>query len=500
MTRRAVDVRTACDLLGLLLKWSALAFAAPAAVALGAGEHPWPFVIAAVATAAAGFALQRLTPQHGPLWPREALLLVALVWTVLPVFGALPFLVGGVPQLDRPVDAYFEAVSGFTATGATVVTDVDELGRGMLFWRQLTHWLGGMGIIVLAIAVLPRLRIGGRQLLRSELPGPSDVEPLDATVRETARRLWMVYVGVSLAGILLLATLGWTGLDAKMDLFEAFSHATSATSLGGFSSQPDSVSGFAPITQWVLCGLMVIAGINVLRLYRLFVLRRVRTTARDEELRLYLALLVVGAGAVAIELFADGSVEGLDGIRHAVFQAVSVMTTTGLATLDWGGWGALATLTLLILMFVGASAGSPSGSIKIVRHLMLFRLARRELEQAVQPEVVVPVRLNGKPVDARTLRSAVMFVVFYVLTFAAGALLLTLDARRAGSDLSVIEALGAAAACLGNVGAGFGSAGPFGSYAGFSDVSKALLTAMMVVGRVEIVPIAVLVTRAFRRT
>lgn len=240
-----------------------------------------PFLISGLATAGAGVALGRLVANRDgmPLGPREVFLVVALVWILVPAFGALPFLLGGVQQLQRPADAYFEAVSGFTATGATVLTHVDALGQAMLFWRQLTHLLGGMGIIVLAVAVLPRLRVGGRQLLQRELPGPMEIEPLGATVRDTPRRLWKVYLAVATAGTLLLAAVGWAGLDRTMNLFRAFSYATSAVALGGFSPQATSARSLAPVTQWILIGLMVIAGVNFLRLYRSCCARRGQSRA-----------------------------------------------------------------------------------------------------------------------------------------------------------------------------------------------------------------------------
>src|SRR5690606_30238343 len=239
-SRTGVDVRTALGVVGALLVWFALAFTVPAAVALGTGRPPWPFLAAGAATAVTALLLKRLTGRRPPLGVREGFLVVVAVWLLVPAFGALPYVLGRVPQLDHPLDAYFEAMSGFTATGATVLTDVEALGPDMLFWRQLTHWLGGMGIIVLALAVLPRLRIGGRELLRSELPGPVAVESLDATVRGTAQRLWKVYLAVTAAGFLALAALGWAGLDRRMGLFDAFSYATSAVSLGGFAPDADS--------------------------------------------------------------------------------------------------------------------------------------------------------------------------------------------------------------------------------------------------------------------
>ena len=484
-----------------MLKWVGAAFVVPAAVALGYGEPVWPFLVAGVITAGSGLGLDQITgPKSGAaVSPRESFLVVALIWLLIPVFGALPFLLGDVPQLSNPLDAYFESVSGFTATGATVLTDVEGLSRSMLFWRQFSHWLGGMGIIVLAVAVLPRLRIGGRQLLQSELAGPTEIERFTETIRETARRLWTLYAGLTVFAILSLAALGWTGIDAAMTTFDAVCQALSVVALGGFSSRNISTAAFAPATQYLLLLLMLVAGVNFLRLYRVLVQRHVHVLARDEELRLYLAFALLGSALVTTELLAGGFESGEEAFRHGTFQAVSVMTTTGFGTADSTAWGPLATMTLLLLMFVGASAGSTGGSIKVVRHLLLFKLVRRELEQTVHREVVVPVRASGMVVDERALRSTVVFVLLYLLTFALGTLALLLDARRGGTPLAAFEAIGASAACLGNVGAAFGFAGPFGSYEPFSNLSTVVLTLLMWLGRVEIIPIAVLLARSYWR-
>ncbi|MEU3948348.1 TrkH family potassium uptake protein [Streptomyces sp. NPDC029526] len=492
-------MRTALGVVGALLLWFSLAFAAPAVAALVTGRPPWPFLGAGAATAVTGLAFKRATGRRPALGVREGFLVVVAVWLLVPAFGALPFVFGRVPQLGHPLDAYFEAMSGFTATGATVLTDVHALGPDMLFWRQLTHWLGGMGIIVLALAVLPRLRIGGRDLLRSELPGPVAVESLDETVRGTAQRLWKVYVAVTAAGFLVLAALSWSGLDRGMSVFDAFAYATSAVSLGGFTPDADSARGLAPVTQWVLCALMVVAGMNLLRLYRLAALRQVRAAARDEELRLYLGLLAAATALLAVELFAEGLVDGVGGVRHAAFQTVSVATTTGFATLDWSTWGTLAMFTLLVLMFVGACAGSATGSVKVVRHLVMFRFARRELDRAVHPDAVVPLRVSGRVVDDAALRSVLAFAVLYLLVFALGTLGLALDAEPSPPGTGAFTALGAAASCLGNVGPSFGETGPFGSYAALGGLSKVILTALMFLGRIEIVPLAVLLRRGYWR-
>jgi trk system potassium uptake protein len=473
----------------------------PAAVALGYGEPVWPFLGAGAITAGAGVLFDQITgPKAGAaVSPRESFLVVALVWLLVPVFGALPFLIGGEPQLSNAVDAYFEAVSGFTATGATVLTDVENLSRSMLFWRQFTHWLGGMGIIILAVAVLPRLRIGGRQLLQSELAGPTEIERFSETIRETARRLWTLYAGLTVAAVLSLAMLGWSGLDPAMTLYDAVGYALSVVALGGFATHGDSAAGFAPATQYLLLVLMIVAGINFLRLYRVLVQRHFHVLRRDEELRLYLAFAAVGSALIILELVAGGFASGEEAFRNGAFQTVAVMTTTGFGTADSTAWGPLATMTLLLLMFVGASAGSTCGSIKVVRHLLLFKIVRRELEQVIHREAVVPIRVGGAVVEERALRSAIVFVLLYLLTFALGALALLIDARAGGTELAVFDAIGASAACVGNVGAAFGFAGPFGSYEEFSDVSTVVLTGLMWLGRVEIIPIAVLLSRNYWR-
>ena len=425
--RTGIDIGAAFDLVGGVLKWLAPAFLLPVVVAIGYGEPFWAFLVAGAITGIAGLALDQITgeKQGAAITPRESFLVVALIWLLVPIFGALPFILDGGPQLSRPVDAYFETVSGFTATGATLVATIEELSRSMLFWRQLSHWLGGMGIIVLAVAILPRLRIGGRQLLQSELAGPTEIEQLGDTIRQTARRLWRLYVVLTVIAILMLGFLSWTNLDPKLTFFDAVGQALSVVALGGFSTRTISIAAFAPITQYLILVFMIIAGINFLRLYRFFVQRRFSVLARDEELRLYLVLILIGTTLIAIEVIGGGYETGEAGIRHSLFQATAILTTTGFATADYALWGPLATVTLLLLMFSGASAGSTGGGIKIIRHLLLFKLVRRELEQTVHREAIVPIRANttrrrreGAALD-RGLRPAVPDDV---------------RARRAGAD------------------------------------------------------------------
>jgi trk system potassium uptake protein len=496
--RLAVDVRGALNVVGTLTKYLSLATVLPAGVAIGYGETPWPFLAAGAIAGAVGWGIERTTRGEDQIGAREGFLVVALVWVVAAGIASLPYVLAGEAQLGNPVDAYFEGMSGFTTTGATVLTDNEALSRSLLLWRQLTQWLGGIGIIVLALAVLPRLRVGGRQLLESELPGP-EIETLSTRIRDTARRIWVLYVGLTIVLGSLLWLYAVTGIDDAMTGFDAFAHALTTIPTGGFSTRFRSIEEFGAATQWTIVVFMILGGVNFALLYRVLVRRHGRALVRDEELRLYLAVIAVGALVLGAQLMAEDIATGEAAVRHAVFQAVAVTTTTGFSNTDYTVWPPLALMTVIGLMFMGASAGSTSGSVKIVRHLLLGKILRRELDQTVHPEIVLPVRLNRKVVDERTLRAVTAFILLYIGLFIVGASLLALDAARTGLDLSVLEAIGAAASALGNYGPALGFAGPLGSYAPFSDVSKLILIALMWLGRLEIIPIVVLFTRHYWR-
>ncbi|MBD0348497.1 MAG: TrkH family potassium uptake protein [Thermoleophilia bacterium] len=493
-----VDVPAAINLTGTLLKYLSLTAALPAAVAVGYDEPVWPFVAAGAIAGGTGIAMEVLTRGHEDAGIREGFLVVSLTWLLAAAYGALPYLFSGEDQLANPIDAYFEAMSGFTTTGASILTAIPELDHSVLIWRQFTQWLGGMGIIVLFLAVLPRLRVGGRQLLESELPGP-EIEPLAASIRDTARRLWLLYIGLTAAEAVLLAVLGWTGVDDRMSVFNAASHAFTTLPTGGFSPEARSIEEFAAATQWVIIAFMVIAGANFALTYAALVRGRFRPLVRDEELRLYLFLLGLGAAVLFFEIWTEELYGASESVRHAVFHAVSTMTTTGYASTDSNEWTSLALVVVVALMFAGGSAGSTGGGVKVVRHLLIGRLLRRELDQTVHPELVAPIRLNVRVVDERTLRAVLAFVLLYVGLFAVGTLLIVADASRTGLDLRVIDAIAASATTIGNVGPAFGPAGPMGSFDPFSDFSKGVMIVLMWLGRLEIIPVAVLLTRAYWR-
>jgi trk system potassium uptake protein TrkH len=496
--RTAVGLRGALGLVGTLTKYLAVAPLFPAALAIGYGEQVWPYLVTSAIVAAVGLALERLGRGAAAIGFREGFFVVAATWLMAAMLGALPYILSGEPQLDRPVDAYFEAMSGFTTTGSTVLTDIDALDRSLQMWRQFTQWLGGMGIIVLALAVLPRLRVGGRQLLESELPGP-EVDQLADRIRSTAQRLWLLYVVLTAAEALILAMLGWTGIDERMDVFNAVAHAFTTLPTGGFSPENRSMESFSAASQWVIIVFMVLAGTSFALLFRAFVRRRPRALLQDEEWRLYVVILVLVSTLLTIELWREGVLRGEAAVRGAVFQVVSMTTTTGYASVDFVGWPALALMILVAVMMIGGSAGSTGGSVKVVRHLLLGRAIRRELRQTVHPEAVLPLRLNGAVVDERTIRAVTTFVLLYIGIFAAGASIIALDAGFQGPRISALDAIALSATTLGNVGPGFGIAGPMGSFAPFSDVSTVVMTALMWMGRLELIPVIALFTRSYWR-
>jgi trk system potassium uptake protein TrkH len=497
-SRLAVDVRGSLNLVGTLTGYISPAALLPAVVAIGYEEPFWPFLAAGAIAAVFGFGLARLTARENTIGMREGYLVVALTWVVVALFGALPYLFSGDEQLDRPVDALFEAMSGFTTTGSSIVTDVESLPNSVLLWRALTQWLGGMGIIVLALAVLPRLRVGGRQLLESEMPGP-EVEPLADRIRSTAQRLWILYVAITALEALMLAVLGWTGIDDRMDLFRAVAHAFTTLPSGGFSTEAKSIEAFSAATQWVVAFFMLVAGTNFALTYRAVVRRRPGVLPRDEEFRLYVGLTALAVTVITVELWVEGVLRGEPAIRAGVFQVLTIITSTGYSSANFDTWPVLALMLLVGLMFIGGSAGSTSGSVKVIRHLLLGKILRRELRQTVHPEVVVPIRFNSATVDERTLRAVASFVLLYIGIFVAGAVIIAIDAARTDLALQPLDIVAVTATTMANTGPGLGVAGPYGSFEPFSDLSSLVFVVLMWVGRLELIPVLVLATRHYWR-
>jgi trk system potassium uptake protein TrkH len=495
-TRVGVDVSAALNLVGSLVKYLGPSALVPTAFAIAHGEPPWPFLAAGAAVSGFGLLLERLTRGAAEVGVREGYLVVSLTWLVAAAYGSLPYIIAGDPQLGRPVDAVFEGMSGFTTTGASTATDVSALPVSIQVWRQLTVWLGGIGVVALGLAVLPRLRVGGRQLLEAELAGP-EVEGLSVRIRDTVRRFAFLYLGLTAAGFLALALPAWAGVDGVMNTYQAFAHALSTLGTGGFSTEPGSIGAFGPVTQWTIVVFMAVAGANYLVLYRAIAQRRPREASRDEELRLYLGILAVAAVAVTAIVWSRGPEHGEAAVRAGVFEVTSVVTTTGYFIVDYGEWPLLALMALAFLFFVGGCAASTAGSIKVARHLLIARVIGREVVRTVHPELVRPVRLNRSIVDEQALLAVITFVLIYALVFVIGAAVLTLEAAFRGPDMGVLEIVFASASTLGNAGVGLGPAGASGSFASFGDPSTVAMTLLMWVGRLEILPVFVLLRRSY---
>jgi trk system potassium uptake protein len=497
--RLAIDVAGALNLVGSLIKYLGPSSLVPSAFAIAHGEPVWPFLVAGAAVSGAGIALERFTRGAPEVGVREGYLVVCVTWLVAALYGALPYVLENGPQLSRPVDALFEGMSGFTTTGASVATDVTPLPVSIQIWRQLTIWLGGIGVVALGLAVLPRLRVGGRQLLETELAGPA-IETLSGRIRDTVGRFATLYLGLTATGFLALAIPGWLGAHHGMNTYQAFAHTLSTLGTGSFSTEPRSIGAFGALTQWTVVVFMTVAGANFLLLHRALFQRRVREALRDEELRLYLAILLVAGAVVSTSVWAHGSQHGEGAVRAGVFEVTSVVTTTGYFTVDYGHWPLFALMALALLFFVGGCAGSTAGSIKVVRHLVLARLLGREVVRTVHPELVRPVRFNGAVVDQQALLAVIAFVLIYVAVFVLGTGVLALDASLQGrAHMSVLDLVFASASTLANAGVGLGPAGTSGSFATFGDPSTIAMTLLMWIGRLEILPVIVLLRRSYWR-
>ena len=499
-----VDWSATASLVGSVVKYLALSMLLPLVVAVIYGRDAWVFVVSIVIAVALGVALERLDDDPD-LGPPEALLLVSLSWLAVAVVGTIPYLLAGYGTeslLRFPVNALFESMSGFTTTGSTVIGELsfERHSHAVLLWRQLTQWLGGMGIIVLMIAILPELAVNGAQLMQSEAPGPT-LQKLTPKIAETARALWIIYVGFTLLLVALLYGAHLLGLAPNMDFYNAVAHGFSTMPTGGFSPQADSIAAFGAVVQWLIIPFMVVAGVNFALFWHL-IRGEAKRLVENAEFRAYAGMLAVLVALLSVVLIRGaapplelgGTTGGLteNTIRQATFQVASLMNSTGFATADFAQWDQHARMVLLFTMFVGGSAGSTGGGIKVVRWLVVLKTIRRELYTTVHPDAVEPVRLGGDVVDEDAIRGIMVFTLLYLVLFAVSAVFLELDSARIGYEISTLEAFSASLATIGNIGPGFGSLGPFGSFGEFSSVSKLLMIFLMWIGRLEIIPVLAL--------
>ncbi len=436
---------------------------------------------AAAITMAAGLAGWRAWGRAGELTTREGFAAVGLAWFVMALFGTLPYLLTG--AITSPTDAFFETAAGFTTTGSSVVPDPSLLSHGVLIWRASTQWLGGMGVIVLSVAVLPLLGVGGAQLARAESPGPQ-LDRLTPRFRETAKRLWLVYVGFTAAEVLLLAL-------GDMSLFQAVAHAFTTMSTGGFGTEATSLGGFSPYTQWVVIFFMLAAGASFALHFR--GLRRPLEYTRHAEFRLYVVLWLLAVGVVAGGIWASAGPESV--VRDAAFTATSIITTTGYVTADFGSWSSALQIFVVGLMFLGGMAGSTAGSVKTFRLGVLAKSAATDLRRLVHPRGVFVTRFGADPVPDPIVRAVQSFFLFYMFLFMTGTFLMGVIESRLEAGLDLVTSASAVASALGNIGPGLGAVGPTANFAAVPLPGKWLLASLMIVGRLEVFPVLLLFTR-----
>ena len=478
-----MNLKLVLKLVGRIFLIEAAALAIPLVVALLYGEDPVPFLLTIVIVTAIGLALSSL-PAKKQFFAREGFVAVGLIWIFTGLVGALPFLFSGC--FATPMDCIFESCSGFTTTGASILTDIEALPKGILFWRSFTHWLGGMGVLVLATAVLPSLGIRSHYLTQAETPGPvfSKLVPKQS---QTSKILYGMYCALTGLEVLLLRLAG-------MPLYDCFIHAFSSAGTGGFSNRNASVGAYNSVAiEMIITVFILLFSINF-AVYFLLLTRKWREALSSDELRFFLCVVV--GSTLILSLANLGVYTSIwESLRYAVFQVASIISTTGFATADFMLWPPFTHLVLILLMFCGACAGSTGGGMKCSRVLLLLRSIRREIHRITHPRAVEVVKLDGKVVGESTLHSILVFVGAYLAIIFSAALIISLD----GYSFSV--SFSAALTCISNVGPGLDIIGPTGNFSVFSPLSKGVMSLCMIIGRLEIFPILVLFSpSAWRRT
>ena len=427
-------------------------------------------ITVAIAAALGGILTFIFRKRNDTIYAREGFAIVALSWIVLSLVGALPFYLSR--EIPSYVDAFFETVSGLTTTGASILDNLESLSRGMLFWRSFTHWIGGMGVIVFIMAILPSLSDRSIHIMRAEVAGPV-VGKLVPRAKDTARVLYLIYLGLTAVQIVML-------LFGKMPLFDSVVHTFGTAGTGGFGIKANSIASYSPYCQWVITVFMLIFGINF-NVYYLLLIRRIKHVIKNTELWVFLGIVVLSTTIIAINVrtMYSGTEET---VRTAAFQVASIISTTGYSTVDFNLWPGLSKAVLFILMFLGSCGGSTAGGIKISRVILLFKMVRNELRHLLSPKSVNSVRVDGKQVDQSVLKNASNYFILYFLCFGAIFLVLSFEPFSMETNIS------ATAACFNNVGPGFDAVGPASSFSAYSGLSKIVLSFAMLLGRLELFP------------
>lgn len=466
--------------LGQILKLEAALLVLPLAVSLIYRENQiLAFIIPMAALLVMGFALTIKKPAKNNFYAKEGFVLVGLSWIVLSIFGCLPFVISG--AIPHFINALFETTSGFTTTGATILdgNGIESLTKGIAFWRSFTHWIGGMGVLVFVLAILPNADGKTIHILRAESPGPQ-VGKLVSKIKITARILYLIYIAITALEIIMLSF-------GDMTFYEAVVHTFSTAGTGGFSTKADSIASFSNYTQIVIGIFMLIFGMNF-NIFYLLLLGNFKAVFKNEELRWYLGIVITATIIITINVFYayDRITPIGDVIREAFFSVSSIMTTTGFCTADFDLWPTLSKIILLILMAIGSMAGSTGGGLKVSRIVILLKSFKREIKKLLHPNIVEPVKVDGKGIDEGVVKGVNSYFVAVIVIFLLATLLVSID------GYSMVTNVSAVIACLNNVGPGLDMVGPVGNYGAFSFFSKIVLSLSMLVGRLEIYPILML--------
>lgn len=431
-----------------------------------------------------GLILYVLSKKHNRPDPsrKEGLFIVFICWFVLGLVGTTPYLF--THSIPRFADAFFESISGFTTTGSSILEDIEILPKSILFWRAETHWIGGMGIIVLFLAVIPFLDINGINLFYSEISSVSS-EKITSKIKDTARSLWLIYLGLTMVETLLLYL-------GKMPLFDSICHSFATIATGGFSTQNTSLAGYSSYIQYIVIIFMLLSGINF-SLHVMLVKGRIKPVLQNEELRLYLIIILLVTVSITLLLFFKNHLNFEQAFRHSLFQVTSVLTATGFATADYGEWPVQATLFIGLLMLIGASSGSTGGGVKVVRHLFSLKKINLSFKQLLSPNAVNVMHYNGNLVSTRQISSVISFIVLYYIILMTSFMIMVMLGYDAATSF------GSVTTCMGGIGPGFGSVGPVSNFHHLSAPVKYFLTFLMVVGRLEIYPVLIVFTRNFWR-
>lgn len=471
-----MNIKMVFRTVGRISQVAALLLLIPAVVAIiyKETEQFFAFFITAIAAFAIGLFIGLITKtKNRVIYAKDGFAITALAWIVMALVGAVPFVISG--DIPSYIDAVFETVSGFTTTGASILTNVEAMSRSMLFWRSFTHWIGGMGVLVFIMAIIPNLTDRSIHIMRAEMPGPV-IGKLVPRVKDTAKILYLIYIFLTvLEAVLLLA--------GGMPLFDSLIHTFGTAGTGGFGIKADSIASYSPYCQWVIAIFMLIFGVNF-NLYYLLLLRRIRTALKSSELWCYISIVFVSVAAITVNI-APIYKNFSTALRNSTFQVASIISTTGFATADFDLWPGLSKAILLLLMFCGACAGSTAGGLKVSRVVMLFKSVTKEIRKMLHPRSIGKVHFEGKSVEDSTLSSVSTYFVIYMICFFMIFLLISFEPFGLESNFSAVTA------CFNNIGPGFSAVGPTASYAGYTGFSKIILSFAMLLGRLEIFPIVV---------